>query len=406
MSGILEGVVVVDLTQALSGPTLTRYLSELGADVVKVEIPTTGDITRGSATVRNGRSGYFISVNRGKRSLCIDVKDPRGLSVIKDLIATADVFVENFSPGTVARLGLGWDVVSATNSRLIMCSISAFGQEGTRSHLPGYDGVAQAYSGVTSMNGEAGGPPIVAGAAVGDVMTGVNGVAAVLGALYWRERSGIGQRVAVSLVDAYLQAHDSSLQSYSLTDGDVVQTRSGRFHPLACPYGIFTARDGYLFICAAADRHWRDVCAAMGRHDLADPSHLWGVRSTRQAAKDDVNAFLDAWLLALPSRDAAVALLQRHRVPVGPVLSIDEVAQDAELRAVGSIRVIQDPGAGELVVPGFPLRFSATPVRESDAPAPRLGEHNREVVLGLAGRDDAAYAELLAAGVLHASDPA
>ena len=406
MSGILEGVVVVDLTQALSGPTLTRYLSELGADVVKVEIPTTGDITRGSATVRNGRSGYFISVNRGKRSLCIDIKDPRGLSVIKDLIATADVFVENFSPGTVARLGLGWDVVSATNSRLIMCSISAFGQEGTRSHLPGYDGVAQAYSGVTSMNGEAGGPPIVAGAAVGDVMTGVNGVAAVLGALYWRERSGIGQRVAVSLVDAYLQAHDSSLQSYSLTDGDVVQTRSGRFHPLACPYGIFTARDGYLFICAAADRHWRDVCAAMGRHDLADPSHLWGVRSTRQAAKDDVNAFLDAWLLALPSRDAAVALLQRHRVPVGPVLSIDEVAQDAELRAVGSIRVIQDPGAGELVVPGFPLRFSATPVRESDAPAPRLGEHNREVVLGLAGRDDAAYAELLAAGVLHASDPA
>ena len=144
----------------------------------------------------------------------------------------------------------------------------------------------------------------------------------------------------------------------------------------------------------------------MGRHDLADPSHLWGVRSTRQAAKDDVNAFLDAWLLALPSRDAAVALLQRHRVPVGPVLSIDEVVQDAELRAVGSIRVIQDPGAGELVVPGFPLRFSATPVRESDAPAPRLGEHNREVVLGLAGRDDAAYAELLAAGVLHASDPA
>lgn len=389
---------MVDLTQALSGPTLTRYLAELGADVVKVEAPG-GDITRVSQTVRNGRSGYFISVNRGKRCLCVDLKDPRGLDLVLDLVAESDVLVENFSPGTIDRLGLGWDVVSARNARLVMCSISGFGQDGPLSSLPGYDGVAQAYAGITSMNGEAGGPPIVAGAAVGDVLTGVNGLSAVLGALYWRERNGLGQRVAVSLVDAYLQTHDSSLQSYSLTDGAVVQSRSGRFHPMACPYGIFTARDGYVMVCAAADRHWRDVCAAMGRPDLCDPAHPWGVRASREADKIAVNAFLDQWFCSLPGKADVFELLQRHRVPAAPVQSIDEVANDPVLRATGSVRQVHDPVAGDVLVPGFPLRFSAVATGVDDGAA-ELGAHNAEIVIGLNGRNQADYEALIAAGVL------
>jgi crotonobetainyl-CoA:carnitine CoA-transferase CaiB-like acyl-CoA transferase len=401
---LLEGIRVADLTQALSGPTLTRYLVELGADVVKVEIPTHGDITRGSPTVRDGRSGYFVSVNRGKRSLCVDLKDARGLQVVADLVDAADVMVENFSPGTIGRLGLGWDVVSARNPRLVMCSISGFGQDGPRAHLPGYDGVAQAYAGITSLNGDAGGHPIVAGAAVGDVMTGVNGVAAVLGALYGRERTGRGQHVAVSLVDAYLQAHDASLQSWSVSGGAIVQTRNGRFHPLACAYGIFAARDGFLFICAAADRHWRDLCDAMGRPEWAAPDHPWGNRQLREAAREEVNPLVEAWIGSLPSRDDALARLQRHRVPVGPVQTIDEVANDPAFRATGSVKVTTDPVLGEVVVPGFPLHFSDAPVG-GDAVAPFLGEHNREVVVGLAGRDLSEYEALVAAGVLHAEPP-
>ncbi len=397
-AGLLDGITVVDLTQALSGPTLTRYLVELGADVVKVEAPG-GDITRHSQTLRNGRSGYFISVNRGKRCICVDLKDPRGVELVADLIAEADVAVENFSPGTIDRLGLGWDVVSARNPRLVMCSISGFGQEGPLAHLPGYDGVAQAYAGITSMNGEAGGPPIVAGAAVGDVLTGVNGLSAVLGALFWRERHGLGQHVAVSLVDAYLQTHDSSLQSYSLTDGAVVQSRSGRFHPMACPYGIFTAADGYVMVCAAADRHWRDLCAAMNRPDLADPAHPWGSRVSRENDKVAVNAFLDEWFRSLPGKAAAFDLLQRHRVPAAPVQSVDEVASDPALRATGSVRSVRDPVAGDVLVPGFPLRFSAV-ATGLDAEAAELGAHNREVVVGLAGRTEADYDALVAAGVL------
>ncbi|MDH4145469.1 MAG: CoA transferase [Acidimicrobiia bacterium] len=400
---LLEGIRVLDFTQALSGPTLTRYLGELGADVVKVEVPPGGDITRRSQAVRDGRSGYFVSVNRGKRSICVDLKTPEGRELVTELVPRVDVLVENFSPGTIDRLGFGWEAMSRVNPRLVMCSISGFGQTGPLSHLPGYDGVAQAYSGVTSMNGELGGPPIVAGAAVGDVLTGVNAVAAVLGALFWRERTGQGQHVAVSLLDAYLQAHDSSLQSYSVTGGEVVQTRSGRFHPMACPYGIFATVDGYLFICAAADRHWRDVCAAMGRPDLAESTHPWGVRASREAAKDEVNAFVETWLLGLPSRQAAFELLERHRVPVGPVHSIDEVATSDALRASGSIRTASDPVLGAIDVAGFPLRFSGAAVAVNDsAEAPFLGEHNHEVLVGLLGIGEERYDELVAGGVVSA----
>ncbi len=406
-NGLLDGVKVIDFTQALSGPTLTRYLAELGADVVKVEVPPHGDITRLSQTVRNGRSGYFVSVNRAKRSLCVDTKDPRGQQLVLDLLDGADVLAENFRPGTIDRLGFGWDVVHAKNPRLIMCSISAFGQDGPLAKHGGYDGVAQAYAGVTSMNGEAGGAPIVAGAAMGDVLTGVNAVAAVLGALYHRERSGAGQHVAVSLLESYLQAHDSSIQSYSLSGGEVIQTRSGRFHPLACPYGIFTARDGYLFICAAADRHWRDLCAAMDRPDLAS-DHPWAVRATREREKAAVNAFLDAWLSSLPSRDEAVARLQRHGVPVGPVHSIDEVVHHPDLRAIGAIRQASDPVFGHLDVPGFPLHFSALDAaadragHDQEPEAAFLGEHNEEIAVGRAGMSPEYYAELVADGVLRA----
>jgi crotonobetainyl-CoA:carnitine CoA-transferase CaiB-like acyl-CoA transferase len=400
MGALLDGIRIIDFTQALSGPTLTRYLAELGADVIKVEAPG-GDITRHSPTMRSGRSGYFASVNRAKRSLGVDLHDPRGRELVQSLVDGADVVAENFRPGTIERLGFGWQRLSARNPRLVMCSISAFGQHGPLAHLAGYDGVAQAYSGVTSLNGEVDGPPIVAGAALGDVLTGVNAVAAVLGALYHRERTGLGQRVEVSLLLSYMQAHDASIQSHSLSGGAVVQHRSGRFHPMACPYGIFTVRDGYLFLCAAADRHWRDVCAAMDRPDLAAGTHPWSRRPDREADKVAVNAFVEAWLMSLPGRQAALELLQRHRVPVGPVYSIDEVVHEEALRASGAVRTVTDPVLGSFDAPGLPLVFSAVePCAEAEAPF--LGEHNLEVVTGPGGRTRAEYEHLVAAGVLHA----
>lgn len=400
MPGLLDGLRVLDFTQVVSGPTVTRYLAELGAEVIKIEAPPRGDLGRATATVKDGRSGFFVSVNRGKRSLCIDLKNAEGLAIVQDLVPTADILVENFSPGAIARLGLGWDVLHELNPRLVMCSISGFGQEGPLSHLPGYDGAAQAYAGITSMVGDIGGPPLAGGAAVGDVMTGVNGVAAILGALYWRERHGEGQQVVVSVLDAYMQAHDTSLQSYSLTDGEFVQTRNGRFHLIATPYGIFEAADGYIFITAAGDGHWTDLRVAMADPDIGD-DHRWNDRSTRQAEKEQVNARIEGWLATFASRDAAVAHLQKFRVPAAPVLSIDEVVQHEALRASGSVTTATDPVFGTLDVPGFPLHFSAADVG-TDAEAPFLGEHNREVLVDILGSDPDRYDALVADGVLRA----
>ena len=216
----LAGVTVLDFTQVLSGPTCTRYLAEMGADVIKVEAPG-GEITRQSVFRRDGRSGYFVTVNRGKQSVCVDLKDERGLGVVRRMAASADVVVEYFSPGTMDRLGLGWDELSATNARLIMASISGFGHTGPLAQLPGYDGAAQAYAGLTGLNGDANGSPVVFGAPVGDVLTGLNALSGILAALFWRDRSGRGQHVRTSVLESYLQAHDTALQSYSVSGGSV-----------------------------------------------------------------------------------------------------------------------------------------------------------------------------------------
>lgn len=403
MVAILDGTTVLDFTRVLSGPTATRYLAELGADVVKVEAPPHGDLTRGSPTRRDGRSGYFVTANRGKRSICVDLKDERGVALVRAMAAGVDVVVENFSPGTMERLGLGWEQLSAENPGLVMLSISGFGHHGPLANLPGYDGAAQAYAGVTSLNGEAGGDPVILGAPVGDVLTGVNGAAGVLAALLWRASTGKGQHIETSVLGAYLQTHDTAIQSYSVTGGELVQTRSGRFHQLACPYGIFAAGNGHVFIAAADDRHWLDLCRAIGSEDLLAPDHPWRIRPDREADRHDVNAYLERWLGGFASRDDALARLQDHRVPCGPVLAIDEMADDADLHESGALGFATDPVLGQIHAPGFPLSFSATDAG-FDTEAPYLGEHNVELLEDLAGGSDA-LAALTADGVVYAEQP-
>ncbi len=204
MKGIFEGVRVLDFSNAVSGPTLTRLLAEMGADVIKVELPPTGDLGRNVPSIREGRSGFFVQQNRGKRSLFVDVKAPGGREVIDAQLDHVDVLVENISPGVIGRLGFDWETVSARNPRLVMCSISAFGQEGPLRDQPGYDAIAMAYSGVMSMMGDPGGSPALPGLSPGDVLTGVHGLAGVSAALYHRERTGEGQKIEVSLLDCYM----------------------------------------------------------------------------------------------------------------------------------------------------------------------------------------------------------
>ena len=403
VQGIFDGVRVLDFTNVLSGPSLTRLMAEMGADVIKVELPPTGDMSRALPWMRNGRSAYFVQQNRGKRCVFLDVKDPRGREVALDLVEQVDVLVENFSPGVIGRLGLDWEVVSARNPRLVMCSISAFGQDGPLWDQPGYDGIAQAWAGVLHMNGEPDRPPALMGLSPGDVMTGVHGMAGVAAALYHRERTGRGQKVEVSLLDCYMTCHEVNVQAWSASGGEAQPRRSGALHPFVPGYGIYATADGDVMLAASNDRQWAQLCRAMGRPDLAEDPRYETIPG-RVERRDEVNELITAWFAEQTGRDEALVTLQAERVPAAPVLSVAEAAQHPHARHQRTVRTVPDAVTGPIDVPGMPLRFSEFP-DELDLRAAELGAHNREVLSELLGWDDDRYRLLVEAGVLRSGTP-
>ncbi|MPY92593.1 MAG: CoA transferase [Acidimicrobiia bacterium] len=398
VEGIFEGIRVLDFTNAVSGPTLTRLMAEMGADVIKVELPPTGDLGRTVPGVRNGRSGFFVQQNRGKRSLFLDVKAPEGRELAEELVRHVDVLVENFSPGVISRLGFDWETVSGVNPRLVMCSISAFGQEGPLRDQPGYDAIAQAYSGVMSMNGDPTSTPALIGLSPGDVLTGVHGLAGVVAALHHRERTGTGQKVEVSLIDCYMTCHELNIEVWSASGGSIEPTRAGSLHPLVPAYGVFGTADGDVMIAVGNDRQWAQLCRAMGRPELAEDER-YATAPERAARRDELNELVAAWTACQASRDVALARLQAERVPVAPVLSVVEAASHPHVRQRGTVRTVDDELMGPLDIPGVPLRFSSFP-DVSELRAASLGSHNREVVCGLLGWSDERYEALVEAGVL------
>src|SRR5579863_3153966 len=245
---VLDGYTVLDFTQFIAGPTVTRMMAQMGAEVIKVEIAPAGDRTRTLPLVRDGRSGYFVQQNIGKRSLCLDVKNPAALAILWELAAKVDVVVENFAPGVIGRMGFAYETVRALNPRIVMCSVSTFGQQGPLAHLPGYDFIAQAYAGITYMIGEADGPPYFPAAALGDISTGVHAALAIVSALLHRERTGAGQLLDIALIDAYFNCHHTAVQMYSLSDGRIKLTRSGKHLSYGAPCSIYRGRDHYIVI--------------------------------------------------------------------------------------------------------------------------------------------------------------
>ena len=251
--GVLDGYKVLDFTQYVAGPTVTLMMAEMGAEVIKVELAPGGDKTRLAPMQVNGRSGYYVQHNRGKKSLCVDPKTPDGLAILKALVAKVDVVVENFAPGVIGRMGLGWETVKSINPRAIMCSVSAFGQTGPLSSQPGFDTLGAAYAGITSMGGEPDGPPYVVMAAIGDVSTGAHAMGAIACALLYRERSGRGQYLDLSLLDTYFHYHEASVQIHSLSKGAYKPMRSGLHNFYLAPVGVFKARKGYIIIMCPMD---------------------------------------------------------------------------------------------------------------------------------------------------------
>ncbi len=397
MEHILSGYKVLDFTHFLAGPTTTRIMAEMGAEVIKVELFPAGDSVRQIAFLKNGRSGYYVQQNRGKKSLCIDVKKPQGLKVIKELLREVDVVTENFSVGAMARMGLGWEEIHKINPRIVMSSITAFGQTGPLSHLSGFDAIGQAYAGVTDMIGDPNGPPSFPMLGIGDVMTGVHALAAIGFALLHREKTGKGQYLDTTLLDSYFHCHEINVQIASCTKGAMVPTRNGSHHFALSPAGIFKGKKRYMFI-AGLLHFWEGVAKAIDREDLiTDP--LYKTNELRVANNDALVEIIENWIQNQESDEVALKILEDAHVPVAPILSVQEAMDHPHLIERRTVRTINDPVMGAFQIPGMPLRFSDFP-DELPLEAVALGESNREILSSYLGYSGADIDRLYEAGVI------
>jgi crotonobetainyl-CoA:carnitine CoA-transferase CaiB-like acyl-CoA transferase len=397
----LEGLRVLDFTQYLAGPSCTRLLAEMGADVIKVEMAPLGDPIRANAPRRNRRSGYFVQQNRGKRSLCLDLRSPRSVQIVKDLVPHVDVVVENYSPGVMTRRGLDYESLSAINPRLVMASISGFGQQGPLSHKTSFDLIAQGFAGLMHVTGEPDGPPQFVGAGIADCTAGFTAFAAIGYALLRRTTTGRGSHLDISMVDALFHMHEMNVHAPSMTGGEWRPRRAGSHHPAVCPGGAYHGPQGYIMILCTQVQ-MPGLWAAMGRPDLAEDP-----RFVHNAARlDHVDEFVEvveSWMATFDTDDDVIAALEAHRVPCGPVLDPGQAVNHPYFQERRMVREIDDPLAGRFHVPGFPIRFSdAAP--EPDLVTPALGQHNHDVLRDLCGYDQATIDELEARSVLISKD--
>ena len=394
---MLEGYRVLDLGQYLAGAGVTRFLAELGPEIIKVELTPSGDAGRTLPWLVDGRSTVFIQNNRGKRSVCLDWDTPDGQSIVRDLVRHCDVIVENFGPGVMARRGLDYESLRALKPDLIMLSISAYGQYGPWANRPGFDGVIQATSGLMHMTGEPDRPPSSVTFAIADNSTAVHGFASLGYALLHRERTGEGQYIDLAMADVMFHMQDQ-LGQYVASKGEFTPKRMGRHHPLYCPIGIYELPTGYGFLLVL-DRQWPNLLRAMSRPDLGkDPR--FATASARAANQVKLIPIVQAWLKSFPDNDSLQACCLEHRVPLGAVMEPQQAIGHPQYEARDMVRRVDDPLMGEVVIPGFPWKFSAQP-ELPELIAPLLGEHNHEVLHGLLGYSEERIAQLSASGVLH-----
>jgi len=397
MDHVLSDLRVLDFTRALAGPSCTRMLAEMGAEVIKVEPAPSGELARRLSNYRNNRSLYYIQQNLGKKSLCVNLRDPRGMALVTELVPNVDVVVENFKPGVIAEMGLGYDRLQEMNSDIILCSISALGQTGPLANKPGYDYIAQAYSGVTSMIGEPDDAPYIPLVGMGDVSTGVHAALAIVSALRYRDRTGEGQHLDIALLDVYYHYHEVNVHTYSGSGGAVQPTRAGRHMTYVCPAGVFRGKGGYLVIMAFL-HHWKDLCQAMGRPELADDPR-YSTDPLRLQRREEVVKIIEDWLQNFSDVPSAVAHLENFQVPVAPVLSVAETTCHPHHRARGTVRTVHDRLYGDFDIPGMPLKFSRFP-QDLPLQADTLGQHNEEILTTYLGRSQEDVQRLRAEGVL------
>ena len=388
--GPYAGVRVVELGALIAGPSCGKYLADHGADVIKIERYPLGDISRHSNRTRAKRSPMFLQHNAGKRSMCVDIKQPEGLEIVRDLCGKADVVIQAFTPGTIDRLGLGYETLKAVNPGIIMCSISGFGQTGRNADRPGYAHLAHSMAGWRSMQFLHRDPPETPrgpGIAIADTTTGLTAFGAVGAALYRKAITGEGDHLDIALFDSLYGSNDSSLQAY-LTSGEI----DVWYHP------VHRAKDGYVTALAGPDHaSWRRTCLAMGQPELAEDPRFCDQRSLT-AHLNDAAEIMQNWLVSVTCEEAERALTENH-VPCGIVYTIDQAAGQPQVADRGLTVQVEDPilGPHDQINSAFKYKNAESGVR---GPAPMLGEHNAEVLRNELGYDEGRIAELSSQAVL------
>jgi crotonobetainyl-CoA:carnitine CoA-transferase CaiB-like acyl-CoA transferase len=394
----LEGIRVIDYSHFLAGAHISRSLSAMGAEVIKVERPTEGDAGRSSPTQVNGQSGYFMQQNMGKKGLCINLRDPRGLELMHKLTDSADVFVENYRPGALTKLGLGYDELAKRNEKLVYCSVSAYGHTGPDAHRAGFGLIAEAKSGAMSLIGVPGEPPPLFRMPIADMYAGMHGVAAICAALLGRVKSGRGQHIDIALYDCMISMHDFAAQSYLLSGELPVQT--GHDLPQSTVYGVFGAKDGYLVIAAQMNDTWKLLAKLIGGEAYAADASFHSAEG-RNAARESILAKVREWTLAQQSVAHCCAQLDATGVPAAPVQTIDQVMTDPQTLARGMVVEQNHPTAGHIKLPNLPFRFSDCDTSPT-GPAPLLGQHNAQIAASL-GYSEGAIEALQRDGVLYSA---
>jgi len=402
MAGPLSNFRILDLSRVLAGPWVGQTLADLGAEVIKVERPGSGDETRawGPPWLKNaagedvGESAYYLSANRGKKSIALDIASPEGRQAVRDLTARSDVLLENYKVGGLAKYGLDYESLKALNPGLVYCSITGFGQDGPYAARAGYDFIIQGLGGFMSITGDTDGGPMRAGVAVADLFTGMYATTAVTSALLHRERTGAGQYIDMALLDCQVAALANQASNYHVSG--VPPGLMGNAHPNVVPYQVVSTSDGHIIMAVGNDRQFAAFCTLIGQPELATDQRFLS-NSARIVNRDALMAIIFEVIATKTSADW-LATLEAAGVPCGAVNDIGQVFDNPQIQHRGMRIELDHPLAGKAPLTASPMRFSETPVEYGLAP-PLLGQHTVEILCGLLGRDEAVVEDMMARGV-------
>ena len=395
MQSALGNIKILDLTRVLAGPYATMLLADLGADVIKIEIPKTGDDSRGYGPYQNNESAYFMSINRNKKSMTLNLKNESGKKIFLELVKDADVLVENFRPGTMEKLGLGYENLIQLNPKLIYAASSGYGHTGPYSQRAAYDAVVQAMGGIMSITGDKDGKPTRVGSSIGDISAGMFTAIGILAAIVSRNETGRGQKVDVAMLDCQVAMLENAIARYFVS-GEVPRPMGNR-HTSIVPFEAFETSDGEIMVAAGNNALWAKLCNTLGCCQLIDDERFKD-NPDRNSNYKQLRPLIAPCFLEKTTKEWQ-EILDNEGIPNGPINTIDKVVQDPQVLARDMIVEVEHPVAGSFKMPGIPIKLSETP-GSIRTPAPTLGQHSQEILKEKLGLDEESIEKLAEDGAI------